>query len=151
MNGKYPNYQKVGMITRMRVQFVPGSSFLRRPRKEPENKANGYFNCWKWLQFIAERELAVQALPARLQCRANTRLVTMHPGRLNFRGISLYLMTLKLTSSVYCALLANNMVKLREIAQERGRTSRVLPSGELHYSATKSLKCIRHHKNEVSF
>ena len=29
MNGKYPNYQKVGKITRMCVQFVPGSSFLR--------------------------------------------------------------------------------------------------------------------------
>ena len=46
------------------------------------------------------------------------------------------------------SLLANNMVQLREIAQERGRTSRVLPSGEMHYNATKSLKCIRHHKNE---
>ena len=29
VNGKYPNYQKVGKITRMRVQFVPGSSFRR--------------------------------------------------------------------------------------------------------------------------
>ena len=29
VNGKYPNYQKVGKITRMCVQFVPGSSFLR--------------------------------------------------------------------------------------------------------------------------
>ena len=28
MNGNYPNYQKVGKIMRMCVQFVPGSSFL---------------------------------------------------------------------------------------------------------------------------
>ena len=38
-NGKYPNYQKVGNIARMRVQFVPGSSFLCRPPEEREDEA----------------------------------------------------------------------------------------------------------------
>ena len=34
VNGKYPNYQKVGKITRIRAQFVPGSSFLRAAHAE---------------------------------------------------------------------------------------------------------------------
>ena len=38
-NGKYPNYQKVDNTVRMRVQFVPGSSFLCRPPEEREDEA----------------------------------------------------------------------------------------------------------------
>ena len=38
-NGNYPNYQKVGNIACMHVQFVPGSSFLHRPPKEREDEA----------------------------------------------------------------------------------------------------------------
>ena len=38
-NRKYPNYHKVGNIACMHVQFLPGSSFLRRPPKECEDEA----------------------------------------------------------------------------------------------------------------
>ena len=84
-------------------------------------------------RWLAERELAVQALLARSQCRASTRLVTRHPGRPIFRGISQYLTTMTQKSLVYCALLASDMAQLREVAQEYGLTSLVLLSEEIHY------------------
>lgn len=54
MNGKYLNYQKVGNVVRMHVQFVPGSSFLCCPCKEPGDKANVAYDSSKSTLSIKE-------------------------------------------------------------------------------------------------